>query len=994
MTFEDYRRDGRTQYQALVESAQHILRQALVHAGLSAHSVTGRAKDVESLRKKLADRSIPLDQPMDEIKDLAGCRIVFLTNSQVDAFNRTGALHENFEVVSVNVHHPVPGTDTETKLFDSTNYLVRLKPERLALVEYRAFDGIEIEIQVQTLLNHAWAEMGHDTIYKEPKLVHLGAARMTRIGERMNKVMQDHLVPAGHDFDKIARDFHRLLEADGAADATLATIRDSADINQLDEALETFVDLVLPHYDEPAAEFSRHLEMFVGTVERARDLPITPIQTQFGDYPGKSALDAARHVARLIRSHRYWEPDRTFHALVRLYVGAGDEDERKLWVEAAGELAQHNLDVWQRFGPVAQRVVLDELRRLGSGDARAARPLLVAMLAKVLSADLEGATWRSDSVTIHQGSVLATDDLRAVRGEAIDWLERWLDEAEDDVTRLSVLQALGRADAAPMHIGEEGSLMQMLLEDGTRVARLVLARVSEWGLELRRGREVDALHTHYRFLGLRSDLAQQPELVTAQQGLLAALLAIRDTLAEDADYVLYKTLVGHDTVRPDAWDGDHFDFEATDLWRRARFPEIIEGVSAATRSDWMAKIDRYVDAAGNDGGHFAPMREFLGLLAEYRPDVAVCMLGEVSQQRAAFGAAMLGGLDRAGRGGDVLEIVDGWIRSGTLLPAVGDYLQMRPCADLKRLREFTEKAVSVADARSAIAAATVAAVWYQREPDEALIETVLMPVVRFAIERAIPEWISQFWTPGDAGIVRDLNEDRSSELLASFVGAAEIDYRAVRLLIAVGRRFPKLIIDFYGNRITRELGEAAGRFEPIPFHSHDIGTTLSPHAGLLVPAAREWYRAMPRLHEYRGGRLIHHVFPELPVEVAELLSGLAREGDEDDLKFVLKTLAPYEGTAQIYPVCMDVVARLEPGDKMLDRVTAVLGETGVVSGEFGFVEVHAARRELIGRYQDDTRDRVRQFARDRVRELTQHMAWEQRRAGRDVAQRRRDWNEE
>jgi ppGpp synthetase/RelA/SpoT-type nucleotidyltranferase len=62
----------------------------------------------------------------------------------------------------------VPGTETETKLFDSTNYLVRLRPERLALAEYKPFEGLRAEIQVQTLLNHAWAEMGHDTIYSGP----------------------------------------------------------------------------------------------------------------------------------------------------------------------------------------------------------------------------------------------------------------------------------------------------------------------------------------------------------------------------------------------------------------------------------------------------------------------------------------------------------------------------------------------------------------------------------------------------------------------------------------------------------------------------------------------------------------------------------------------------------------------------------------------------------------------------------------------------------
>jgi hypothetical protein len=124
------------------------------------------------------------------------------------------------------------------------------------------------------------------------------------------------------------------------------------------------------------------------------------------------------------------------------------------------------------------------------------------------------------------------------------------------------------------------------------------------------------------------------------------------------------------------------------------------------------------------------------------------------------------------------------------------------------------------------------------------------------------------------------------------------------------------------------------------------------------------------------------------------LLDLARKGDEPDFKFILKTLLPYEGAEQLYPVLMEVVDRLEPGDKLLNRVSNVLGETGVVSGEFGFVEVHAHRKELIERYRDDPRPKVQTYARERARDLAQHMAWDQRRAARDVAARRREWGEE
>ena len=992
MTFEEYQQEGRSHYTALVDAVQNILRHALAQHDMVAHGLTGRAKELASLRKKLADREIGLDQPMDEIKDLAGCRVVFLTNSQVDAFNNTGALHENFEVLSVNVHHPVPGTDTEMKLFDSTNYLVRLKPDRLALAEYRDFEGLSAEIQIQTLLNHAWAEMGHDTIYKEPKLVRLGEARMAAIGERMNKVMQDHLVPAGHDFDKIASDFRRLVGADGAAEATIAAIGHADNNNDLEDALETYTDLVLPHFDKPEAEFSARLDELVGAVERARHYPVIPILWEHGEIPGKSDLDVARRVAQIIGSHRYFEPDRTVQALVRLYRGARDEDDRRLWIETGEKLAEHNVAVWRRYGPAAQQVMLDELDKLDPGMIADARPLLVAILSHVLSAEVSGATWRSDSVMIHQGTVPPSEDLRALRNRSIAWLEQWLDAAASDAERLPILRALGKADEMPMQGGSE--LMPMLLDDGARVARIILDRAPHWDLELRRGREVDALHTHYRFHVLRPDLAEKPELIAAQQSLIDGLLGLRNQLAADPDFTLYKTLIGHDSVRPEAWEGDHFDYAATDVWRQERYHAIIAGVTPETIPEWKARVDRYTDAVGFDGGHFMPMRSFLKLLAEEKPDIGLRLAEDVSKQGSYFLSDILAGLERAGRLDEVLALIDRWLVDGQFLAAIGDYLNQTLGPDTTRLQAYLAEAIKRDEQASIVSAATTAAKWYHGAADPALIEHVLMPVARYASEHRLPHWINRFHAHGYTGILQDLNAEQAGVLLTSFVEVSVLDYRAVRLLVAVGSEEPQLVIDFFATRLRGERGEGSDRFDPVPFEPHDLAEVLSPHPDMLLPAVRLWYNEAPQFHEYRGGRLLKHAFPELTAAVSDQLIEIARQGDEGDLKFVLKSLAPYEGVEQLYPVAMEVVDRLEPGDKLLNRVSDMLGVTGVLTGEFGFVEAHAQRKELIERYRDDPRPRVQVYARDRARDLAQQMAWEQRKAARDIARRRREWNEE
>jgi hypothetical protein len=534
----------------------------------------------------------------------------------------------------------------------------------------------------------------------------------------------------------------------------------------------------------------------------------------------------------------------------------------------------------------------------------------------------------------------------------------------------------------------------MMLEDGDRVARIILDRAPQWGLELRRSREVDALHTHYRYQVLRPDLAEKPELAAARGALIGALLRLRDQLATDPDYMLYKTLFGHDSVRPDAWDGDHFDYEATDVWRQSRYQAILAEVTAETLPEWKARIDRYTDAVDSDGGHFMPMRAFLQMLAEQKPDLGLLMAQDVSQQRSYFLSSILFGLESAGRLDAVLALVDGWVEGGRFLAVVGDYFNRKAKPDIKRLATYVAGAIEQDEQVAVVSAATIAAKWYRGAADPALIEQVLMPVVRYASERAFPHWIGHFHAHGYGRILRDLSEEQADRLLSSFVNIPELDYRAVRLLVDIGASHPQLIIDFFGTRLRRERGEAHNRFDPVPFEPHDLAEVLSPHADLLLPAVRRWYDEDPHLHEYRGGRLLHHSFPELIEPVAAQLVELARQGDERDLKFILKSLAPYEGAEQLYPVAMEVVNQLEPGDNLLNRVSDVLGMTGVLAGEFGFVEAHAQRKALIERFSKDPRPRVQAYARERARELAQHMAWEQRRAAREVAQRRRQFGEE
>ena len=114
MDFETYSRSKIADYAALAETVAAVLR-----AAIAAHpepvrlqQIQQRAKAPDSLRKKLEDRGMLTTATLEsDVKDLAGCRLIFYTNSDVSQFLQSGIIQDNFEVDwdRTKIHHPVPG---------------------------------------------------------------------------------------------------------------------------------------------------------------------------------------------------------------------------------------------------------------------------------------------------------------------------------------------------------------------------------------------------------------------------------------------------------------------------------------------------------------------------------------------------------------------------------------------------------------------------------------------------------------------------------------------------------------------------------------------------------------------------------------------------------------------------------------------------------------------------------------------------------------------
>ncbi|HBZ26452.1 MAG TPA: RelA/SpoT protein [Rikenellaceae bacterium] len=154
-------------YQKLSQIVANKIEDQLFKRGLKA-IVTFRAKRPERLNDKLVKRNEEkqykmIDDIFKDIVDLAGIRISLYFPSDREIIDEI--LSELFHVEKTKKFPSAAHTPIYTKRFSgywATHYRVKLKEESLTK---RYLDTLA-EIQVASVLMHAWSEVEHDLVYK------------------------------------------------------------------------------------------------------------------------------------------------------------------------------------------------------------------------------------------------------------------------------------------------------------------------------------------------------------------------------------------------------------------------------------------------------------------------------------------------------------------------------------------------------------------------------------------------------------------------------------------------------------------------------------------------------------------------------------------------------------------------------------------------------------------------------------------------------------
>ena len=128
-------------------------------AGVNYQSVTGRAKSVGSFAAKL-DR-VDLDDPIAQMTDLIGVRVITYVHRDVAAVAALLA-----EAMQVEDDRDMGEETAMQGRFGYASRHLQLRLDDADRAAYPTIGGRQVQVQIRTVLQHAWAEFEHDIRYK------------------------------------------------------------------------------------------------------------------------------------------------------------------------------------------------------------------------------------------------------------------------------------------------------------------------------------------------------------------------------------------------------------------------------------------------------------------------------------------------------------------------------------------------------------------------------------------------------------------------------------------------------------------------------------------------------------------------------------------------------------------------------------------------------------------------------------------------------------
>jgi hypothetical protein len=679
---------------------------------------------------------------------------------------------------------------------------------------------------------------------------------------------------------------------------------------------------------------------------------------------------------------RYIYPAGVFSTLLPLSRPQTEVHERAL--RALVVMAAYNIVVFygnkqqKGIGAQPQVKLLDLIEALPTAERQANFFSLLSLAKEMLSPTMQGISSTHESVTFTSAAVPANSEVIAVRKRSIDLLKGLFGLATSVPERLAVVNTLMAATHTHHH-GYDDDVLKMIMGNTVEVLNFYESILNQADLSVVQKIE----HNSYWIFRRGNDR----EVVEAAR-------RVETAIARNPEYQIYKVLIGFEGIQHSWKETNESEerFSEIEKKRERKAAEFATAITDDNFGEWRQRILNYATVEPNDLAIFPKFYFFLSKFARSRPALALTLLTRDAVALERFIVPIMRTLWKTDENGSVRTLLESWMQAGTfLLPSIQMFLG-NPDLDIDVLRRLFACARQQRNLEAATLVVAVAVSSY-RPGATRLISELFQPAVEFLTQNGDARWVNDFWVRNEArALVADLNDAGISAVLTNMLTIKDISYQAEEILYLIADKAPLKVLEFFLERLDRhdkkEKESGAAPYYPVPYEFHKLHEPLSRNVHETVMAIRSWHETAGSLFEYRGGRLLHNIFPTFIEAFQTELIALARRGSDKDLRFVAKILRTYEGNDIIRSVCKEIIKMVPEESDVLVEIAVALENTGVVSGEFGFVNAWEEKIERLREWLSDDSEKVRKFAGRLIDNLLRQVEVERKRVSEDVALRK------
>lgn len=200
-----------------------------------------RYKERKSALKKLKKKKYA--QPKEQMTDLVGSRFVVLLKTDIEVVERAIVGQTAWSLSRDRNPVDEQAKDPTSFEYQSVHYLLRNNKE-FSHNGVTIPEGLSCEVQIRTVLQHAYAELGHDRIYKGEH-VPLTVQRLVARCMALMETTDEMFVHAVHELDQVNREIeHWCTFLDETVKPILVSITPTSSDPEARDILDTYKGLL------------------------------------------------------------------------------------------------------------------------------------------------------------------------------------------------------------------------------------------------------------------------------------------------------------------------------------------------------------------------------------------------------------------------------------------------------------------------------------------------------------------------------------------------------------------------------------------------------------------------------------------------------------------------------------------------------------------------------------------------------------------------------